>query len=339
MNAIGRDAAQMHGVIRGTGRFITGCFILLVPAVVLAQSIGGYPEKPVRIVVPFPAGSVTDIVTRIAAQRLAPRLNQQVVVENRTGASGNIGSELVAKAAPDGYTLGLITASTHGVAAAVGGNLPYDPIKDFRPVSMIGEAPYAFVIYPGIPAKTVSELIALAKTQPGKMNYGSAGIASVGHLAAALFAHQSGIVLNHVPYKATVQSQIDIMAGRLEMQIATVAPTLQAIRDGKLRALATTGSRRLAALPEVPTMLESGVKDYVVALWMAFAMPAATPEVIARRLNADMNALLAERETIETLRKNGFEPETGAPEAVTTRIRGEIEMWRALIAKTGIKAE
>ena len=311
----------------------------LFAAPAFAQTPAGYPDRPIRVVVPFPPGAVTDIITRIATQKLNSRLGQQVVVENRSGASGNIGADLVAKAAPDGYTMGLITASTHGVAAAVGGNLPYDPIKDFKPVSMLGEAPYVLVIYPGIAARNVTELVALAKTKPGQMNYGSAGIASVAHLAAALFAYQSGIVLNHVPYKATVQSQIDIMAGRLEMQVATVAPTLPAIREGKLRALATTGKKRLAALADVPTMMEAGVKDYTVALWMAFVMPAATPEAITRRLNGDMTAVLNEADTVEGLRKQGFEPESGPPELVTTRIRAEIDMWRALIARTGIKAE
>lgn len=340
MRVAGRTCRR--GVLQ-SGSFPGAAWALAIGAFAMApaaaQLPASYPDRPIRIIVPFPAGSVTDIVTRIVSQRLSSRLAQQMVVENRTGASGNIGSDLVAKAAPDGATMGLITASTHGVAAAVGGNLPYDPIRDFRPVSMIGEAPYALVIYPGIAAKSVNELVALARTRPGQMNYGSAGIASVGHLAAALFAYQSGISLNHVPYKATVQSQIDIMAGRLDMQIATVAPTLPSIREGKLRALATTGKKRLAVLPDVPTMMESGVKDYVVALWMAFAMPAATPEPMARRLNAEMNSILGESDTIETLRKNGFEPETGPPELVTARIRGEIDTWRTLIAKTGIKAE
>jgi len=330
-----RKAALMS--LSGALTIISLGLFAVVPA--SAQTAAAYPDRAIRIIVPFPAGSVTDIVTRIVSQRLSSRLAQQMVVENRTGASGNIGSDLVAKAAPDGYTMGLITASTHGVAAAVGGNLPYDPIRDFKPVAMIGEAPYAFVIYPGIAAKSISDLVAIAKTRPGQMNYGSAGIASVGHLAAALFAFQTGISLNHVPYKATVQSQIDIMAGRLDMQIATVAPTLPSIREGKLRALATTGKRRIAALADVPTMMESGVKDYVVALWMAFAMPAATPDAMTRRLNGEMNVILVENEMVETLRKNGFEPETGSPESVTSRIRGEIEMWRALIAKTGIKVE
>ena len=322
-------------------RCASGMILALLPSLVLAQAStpGAYPDRPVRLVVPFPSGAVTDIIARIAAQKLTTRLGQQIVVENRSGASGNIGADLVAKAAPDGYTMGLITASTHGVAAAVGGSLPYDPVRDFKPVSMLGEAPYVFVIYPGIAAKTVAELVAIAKTRPGQMNYGSAGIASVAHLAAALFAYQSGISLNHVPYKATVQSQIDIMAGRLDMQVATVAPTLPALRDGKLRALATTGKKRLAVLSDVPTMMEAGVKDYVVALWMAFVTPAATPDAIIRRLNADMTAILTEAETVENLRKQGFEPEAGPPDLVTARIRAEIEMWRSLIARTGIKAE
>ena len=317
------------------------CAIGAAPAFTpaLAQSPANYPDRPIRLIVPFPAGSVTDIVSRLAAQKLSLRLGQQVLVENRVGASGSIGVEVVAKAAPDGATMGLITASTHGVAAALGSKLPYDPIKDFKPVSMIGEAPYALVIAPGIAAKTVADLVAFARTRPGQINYGSAGIASVGHLAAALFAHQSGIALNHIPYKSTVQSQIDIMAGRLDMQVATVAPILQNLREGKLRALATTGGKRIAALPEVPTMIEAGVKDYVVALWMALVMPAATPEPFTRRLNAEMTGVLSEADTVETLRKLGVEPETGAPELVTSRIRGEIDMWRALIARTGIKAE
>jgi len=309
----------------------------LAPA--FAQSVANYPDRPVRLIVPFPAGSLTDIVSRIAAQRLSTRLGQQFVVENRAGATGNIGVDLIARAAPDGYTMGLITASTHGVAPALGAKLTYDPIRDFKPVSMIGEAPYVLVLYPGIAATSIAELVALAKTKPGQLNYGSAGIGSVAHLAAALFAQQTGIELNHIPYKSTVQSAIDMITGRLDMQVATVAPTLQIIREGKLRALATTGRKRIAALPDVPTMRESGVKDYEVALWMAYSMPAATPDVITRRLNAEMTATLSEGETVAALRKQGFEPETGAPELVTAHIRGEIDRWRALLAKTGIKAE
>ncbi len=306
----------------------------------LAQPVSdSYPDRPVRLIVPFPAGSATDTVSRLLAQKLGVRLGQQVVVENRPGASGNIGVDLIARAAPDGYTLGLITASTHGVAPALSAKLPYDPIKDFKPVAMVGAAPYVLVLYPGIPAKTIAELVALAKTKPGQFNYGSAGPASVAHLAAALFCNATGIEMTHVPYKSSAQSSIDMITGRLDMQFATVAPTLQAIRDGKLRALATTGRKRASVLPEVPTMIEAGVKDYDVALWFAYVMPAAPPNAIASRLNREMAAILSDPETADAMRRQGFEPEPGAPDRVTARIRSETELWRALVAKIGIKVE
>jgi tripartite-type tricarboxylate transporter receptor subunit TctC len=298
-----------------------------------------YPDRPVRLIVPFPAGSATDTVSRLLAQKFSTRLGQQFVVENRPGASGNIGVDLIAKAAPDGYTVGLITASTHGVAPALGAKLPYDPFKDFKPISMIGAAPYALVLYPGIPVKTVSDLVALAKTKPGQLNYGSAGLASLAHLAAALFESETGIDMTHIPYKSSAQSSIDMITGRLDMQFATVAPTLQNIRDGKLRALATTGRKRVSALPEVPTMIESGVKDYDVALWIAYVTPAGTPDAVVGRLNREMVAILNDPETAEALRKQGFDPDPGPPEAVSARVRSEVEQWRALVAKTGIKPE
>jgi tripartite-type tricarboxylate transporter receptor subunit TctC len=308
---------------------------LSVPAA--AQT--AWPDRPVRLIVPFPAGSATDVVSRLVAQKLTAKLGQQFVVENRAGASGAIGVDIVAKAAPDGTTMGLITASTHALAPALGAKLPYDTVKDFKPVSMIFDAPYALVLYPGIPVKTVSDLVALAKTKPGQLNYGSAGLASLAHLAAALFESETGIDMTHIPYKSSAQSSIDMITGRLDMQFATVAPTLQNIRDGKLRALATTGRKRVSALPEVPTMIESGVKDYDVALWIAYVTPAGTPDAVVGRLNREMVAILNDPETAEALRKQGFDPDPGPPEAVSARVRSEVEQWRALVAKTGIKPE
>jgi tripartite-type tricarboxylate transporter receptor subunit TctC len=298
-----------------------------------------WPDQPVKLIVPFPAGSATDIVSRLMAQKFSTRLGQQFVVENRPGASGSIGVDMIAKATPDGTTIGLITASTHGVAPALGSRLPYDTIKDFKPISMIGTAPYVLVLYPGISAKSVAELVALAKTEPGKLNYGSAGIASLAHLAAALFASDTGIELTHVPYKSSAQSSIDIITGRLDMQFATVGPTLENIRQGKLRALATTGRKRVFSLPDVPTMMEAGVKDYDVALWIAYVAPAGTPDAIIARLNREMAAILSEPDIVETLRKQGFEPDPSPPEAVTARVRNETEKWRALVARTGIRAQ
>jgi tripartite-type tricarboxylate transporter receptor subunit TctC len=298
-----------------------------------------WPDRPVKLIVPFPAGSATDIVSRLMAQKFSIRLGQQFVVENRPGASGSIGVDMIAKATPDGTTIGLITASTHGVAPALGSKLPYDTTKDFKPISMIGAAPYVLVLYPGIPAKSIAELVALAKTKPVTLNYGSAGIASLAHLAAALFASDTGIELTHVPYKSSAQSSIDIITGRLDMQFATVGPTLENIRQGKLRALATTGRKRVFSLPDVPTMMEAGVTDYDVALWIAYVAPAGTPDAIVTRLNREMAAILSEPDLVETLRKQGFEPDPGPPEAVTARVRNETEKWRALVAKTGIKVQ
>jgi len=302
-----------------------------------AQSGTGYPERPIRLVVPFPAGASSDVISRLLMQKLSVRIGQQVVIENRPGASGSIGADLVAKAAPDGYTIGLVTASTHAVSPALGTRLPYDPIKDFKPISMIGAAPYVLVVYPGLPAKSIAELVALAKAKPGTLNYGSAGIASLAHLGTAQFATQMGIDITHVPYKSSSQSLIDMVTGRLEMQFATIAPVLQNIRSGQLRALATTGRKRVAALPDVPTMMESGVADYEVALWMAFVLPAAAPDAIAAKLNGEMTAILSDAETQEAMRKHGFEADPGRPEAVTARIQSETGKWRALVAKTGIK--
>src|SRR4051812_41392741 len=282
-------------------RFVLTLLALLAAAPSSAQDSANYPDKPVRIVVPFPAGSATDIVSRLMAQKFSAKLGQQFIVENRPGASGNLGVDIIAKSAPDGYTLGLITASTHGVTPALGTKLPYDSIADFKPVSMIGAAPYVLVLYPGIPANSIAELVALAKTKPGQLNYGSAGLASLAHLAAALFANDTGIGLTPGPYKSSAPSSIDIITrrlrmpistGRLDMQFATVGPTLENIRDGKLRALATTGARRVSSLPDVPTMMEAGVKDYDVALWIAYVTPAGTPDAIAGKLNRAMNEIL-----------------------------------------------
>jgi len=304
-----------------------------------AQPDANYPDRPVRLIVPFPAGSSTDIVSRMMAQKFSTRLGQQFVVENRAGASGNLGADMVAKAVPDGYTIGLITASTHGVAPALGTKLPYDTMNDFKPISMVGAAPYVLVLYPGIPARSLAELVALAKTKPGQLNYGSAGLASLAHLAAALFANDANIELTHVPYKSSAQSSIDIMTGRLDMQFATVGPTLENIREGKLRALATTGRRRVSSLPDVPTMMEAGVAGYDVALWIAYVAPAGTPDAIVAKLNRAMTDILKESDVVESLQKQGFDPDPGTPGAVTARIQNETEKWRALVAKTGIKPE
>jgi tripartite-type tricarboxylate transporter receptor subunit TctC len=298
-----------------------------------------WPERPLRLVVPFPAGSSTDIIARIVAQKLSHRLGQQVVIENRAGASGNIGADAVAKAAPDGYTIGIATASTHAVAASLSPNLPYDPIRDFAPVAMIGSQPYVLVLHPALPARNLAELIALAKAKPGTLNYGSAGIASLAHLATELFASMAGVNIIHVPYKSSSQSMTDMITGRLDMQFATIAPSLPTIRAGQLRALVTSGKTRVAALPELPTVAEAGIAGYEAALWVSFVVPSGTSPRIIARLNREVNDVLESSDGTEALVAQGMAPEPGPPEALTERIRGDIEKWRGVAAKAGIRSE
>jgi tripartite-type tricarboxylate transporter receptor subunit TctC len=317
---------------------IAALAVLIAGSAALAQTgDAAWPDRPIRLIVPFPAGSSTDIIARILGQRLGTKLGQQVVIENRVGASGNIGADAVAKAAPDGYTLGIATASTHALAVSLSANLPYDPVKDFAPVGMVGGQPYVLVTYPGLQAKSLGELIALAKTKPGALNYGSAGVASLAHLAGALFASEAGINLTHVPYKSSAQSVTDMITGRLDMQFATIAPTLATIRDGKLRALVTTGAARSAALPDLPTVAESGLPGYEAVLWVALVMPPGTPAPVVTRLNRNVNDILRSADARDALIAQGVEPEPGPPEAVTQRIKTDIDKWRGVVAKAGIK--
>jgi tripartite-type tricarboxylate transporter receptor subunit TctC len=261
------------------------------------------------------------------------------VIENRAGASGNIGADAVAKAAPDGYTIGIATASTHAVAASLNANLPYDPIKDFAPVAMIGSQPYVLVLHPALPARNLAELIALAKAKPGTLNYGSAGVASLAHLATALFASMAGVNIVHVPYKSSSQSMTDMITGRLDMQFATIAPSLPNIRAGQLRALATSGKTRVAALPELPTVAEAGLAGYEAALWVSFVMPSAAPPMIMARLNREVNEILGSADGKAALVAQGMESEPGPPAAVSEHIRSDIRKWREVAASAGIHAE
>jgi putative tricarboxylic transport membrane protein len=310
----------------------------LIATTAQAQA-GGWPEKPIRLIAPFPPASTSDVIGRVLGQKLSQRLGQPVVVDNRVGASGNIGADAIAKAAPDGYTIGIVTSSTHAVAVSLSSKLPYDPLKDFTPIAMLANSSYALVLYPGVPAKDIKELIALAKKRPGTLNYGSAGPASLAHLAAALFATLSDINITHVPYKSSSQSVIDLISGRLEMQFATIAPTLANIRAGQLRALAVTGRKRSDSLPDVPTMDEAGVKGYEATLWFALMAPAGLPAGIVTRLNRETLDILNSPEMKQTLAQQGFVPDPGTPDTLSAQIRGDIAKWRDVIAKAGIKAE
>jgi tripartite-type tricarboxylate transporter receptor subunit TctC len=299
----------------------------------------GWPSRPIRLIVPFPPASTADVVARVLGQKLGVRLGQQFFVENRVGASGNIGTEVIAKAAPDGYTVGIVTSSTQAVAVTLSSSLPYDPIRDFTPIVLIASSPYVLVVYPGLSAKSVAELIGLAKRKPGVLNYGSAGPASLAHLAGALFATMTDTALTHVPYKSTAQSVIDMMSGRLDMQFATIPPSIQTIRAGQLRALAVTGKQRVDALPDTPTMAEAGVPGYDATLWFALVAPAKFPAGLAGRLNHEVMEILNAADMKDLLAQQGLVAEAGPPEVLTAQIRSDIAKWREVISKTGITAE
>jgi tripartite-type tricarboxylate transporter receptor subunit TctC len=295
-----------------------------------------WPSRPIRLVVPFTAGSSSDIVARIVAQRLGERLGQSVVIDNRVGAGGNVGTEAVARADPDGYTLGLATATTHAVTAGLSAALPYDPVRDFAPISMIGSSPFVLAVFPALPAKDIRELIALAKAKPRALNYASAGPTTLAHLSGVLFEKMAGIELTHVPYRGTAQSTLDLLEGRVEMSFSTIPPSLVHLREGKLRAMATTGATRTPALPDTPTMAESGLPGYESALWQSIAAPAKTPPAIIARLNREIVTLLGEPEVRASLAKQGVEAEPGTPDALAARIRADIEKWRDVIRGAGI---
>jgi tripartite-type tricarboxylate transporter receptor subunit TctC len=305
------------------------------------QPSGGthWPDRPIHLIVPFPPGSSSDIVARVVAQKLGERLGQQLVVENRPGASGNVGTEAVAHADPDGYTLGLGNTSTHTVSPNLMTQQTYDPIKDFAPISMIGASPFALALYPGVPAHNVQELIALAKAKPGTLTFASAGPATLANLAGVLFNKMAGVEITPVSYRGTEQEVLDVIAGRVDMQFGTIPPTLPLIRQDKVRAIAVTGAQRSPALPDVATVAESGLRGYETVLWQAIYAPAGTPAAIVTRLNAEVNAILHDSDVVGTFAKMGVEPEPSTPQQLAARITSEIKKWHDVIVSAGIQAQ
>jgi tripartite-type tricarboxylate transporter receptor subunit TctC len=295
-----------------------------------------WPTRPIRLIVPFTAGSSSDIVARIVAQKLGERLKQQVFVENRVGASGNLGSEAVARAEPDGYTMGLANASTHAVAPSLSSRLGYDPVRDFAPVSMLGSSPFVLSVYPGLTARSVPELIGLAKARPRTLTYASAGPATLAHLSGALFEKMGRIEMVHVPYRGTAQAALDLMEGRVDMQFGTIPPSIGNIRDGRLRAIGVTGAVRNAALPDVPTIAESGLPGYESSLWQGYVMQAGTPPGIIAKANREVTAVLNDAGIRAALTEQGVEPEPGPPQALAERMRADIAKWHDVIVSAGI---
>lgn len=315
-------------------------------AAIAAVSVGAqsaaraadWPTRPIHFIVPFPAGSSSDIVARIVAQALSERLGQTLVVENRPGASGEIASEYVAHAAPDGYTLGLINTS-FTLLPSLTATLTFDPIKSFAPVSMIGASPFILAAYPGLPAHTVQDVIALAKADPGKHTFAEAGPATLANLAGVLFTKMAGIQITPVSYRGSEQEVPDVIAGRVDMAFVTIPPTLPLIQQGQVRAIALTGAKRSPAIPDVPTIAESGLAGYEAVLWQAINAPAGTPAPILARLNAETNALLRDANTANALAGVGVEAEPSTPQQLADRIAADIRKWHEVIVSAGIKAQ
>lgn len=298
-----------------------------------------YPSKPIRMIVPFPSGGGSDTVGRIVGQKLGERLGQQMVVENRTGAGGSIGADVVAKAAPDGYTMLLGSTSDMTQYPAVNPKVPYSTARDFAPVALLGTVPLVLVVHPSLPVKTVKEFIALAKARPGEINYGSAGNGSTTHLAVELFILTTQVRMTHVPYKGSPQAVIDLVAGNVQTGIPTMPAALPFITPGRVRALGVSTAKRASVLPDVPSLQEGGVKGYDTALWTGLLVPAGTPREIVSRLHTEIVNVLGLPDVKEALARQGAEPASSTPEQFAAYIKSELAKWAKVVKDANIRLE
>jgi tripartite-type tricarboxylate transporter receptor subunit TctC len=315
---------------------------LALPAAVLFTGIAaaqGYPNKPIRLMVPFPPGGSTDIVARIVAQKLGAQLGQSLVIENRGGAGGTLGTAVVAKAAPDGYSLVVGTTSTHVVAPSVYQRLDYDPVKDFAPITLIAVTPYLLVVNPAVQAKTVKELVGLMKAKPGQMNYASAGVGSTTHLAMEMLKNVSDTYALHIPYNGNGPAGTAVIAGQVEVLFGSLPALLPHAKSGRVRALAVGTPKRSPSLPEVPTVAESGYAGFDASLWLAFMAPAGTPAPIVERLQKEIVAAVNAKETSEALDKAGAEPLTSTPAELAAMIRDGVAKYAKVVKAAGVKPE
>jgi len=310
--------------------------LMLGAAGALAQN---YPAKPIRLVVPFPAAGTTDILAREVAQRLSVLWGQSVVVDNRPGAGGNIGSDLVAKSAPDGYTLLMGTVGTHAINPSLYSKMPYDHVKDFTPVILVAGVPNVLEVTPSLPVNSVADLIKLAKEKPGQLNFASSGSGTSIHLSGELFKAMAGVDMTHVPYKGSAPAITDLMGGQVQLMFDNLPSSLGQIKAGKLRAIAVTSAQRAAALPNVPTIAESGVPGFEASSWFGILAPAGTPPAIVARINADVNQWLQSAEAKDKLLAQGAVAAGGTPADFAAHIRAETEKWAKVVKISGAKVD
>lgn len=315
---------------------VAGC--LLAPAMPSWGAEAAYPVRPVRVIVPFPAGSATDLLARILGQKLSLQLGQNMLVDNRGGGSGSIGALAAARAVPDGHTLILGGLSMLVVAPAVNPNVGY-VLKDFAPITNVVMAPYVLVVSEKVAVNNVKDLIALARARPGQLSYASAGSGSLAHLAGELFSLQAGIRMTHVPYKTSAQSVVDVANGNVQVLFGTLGPTLPFIQGGRLRVLGVTGRSRLPALPDAPAISETALPDYDVVYWLGMLAPAATPKSIISRLNAEIHIALGARDIKEALAAQGLEPAPTTPQAFARLLDEDAVKWRQVIKAAGVRGD
>jgi len=317
---------------------IIASFAATLCAVCTGAAFGqAYPSKPIRIVAPFAPGGGTDLIARVAAQKMTESLGQQTVVDNRPGAGGVLGAELGAKAPPDGYTFTLI-AGSYAVNPSLF-KLNFDPVNDITAVIQLSQGPFLVVVHPSLPVKNIKELIALAKAKPGQLTFASSGAGSITQLATELFNDMAGIKMIHIPYKGTGPALTDTMAGQVQILFGSVGVTIPQLNSGRLRAIAVTTLKRIAALPDVPTIDESGVKGYSVVLWHGLIGPKGLPRPIVDRVNGDLNKALQTKEMQDRLAGDGVSAAGGTPEQFAALIKKDIEVWRGVVKKAGVKAE
>jgi tripartite-type tricarboxylate transporter receptor subunit TctC len=316
-------------------RALTALFLALFSQVVFPQQ---YPSRPLKLIVPFPPAGATDIVGRIVAQKLSERLGQPVVVENRPGAGGSLGSDLAAKATPDGYTILMATSSTHSIGPVLQ-KLPYDPIKDFAPITHVANVPNVLVVSPKLPAKNLAELVALARSQPGKLNYASAGVGSITQLNAELFKMIAKVDIVHVPYKGTQLSIPDLANGSVSMLFDSLASAVPNIKSGNVRPLALNAPRRSALFPDLPTLAEAGMPEFDLYTWFGMFAPAGTPPEAVARIQREVVAGLKSPDVLERFAAVGAEPVGSTPAEFVERIRSDAAKWGEVIRAGNIRAQ
>ena len=321
---------------RWLNRLALGVLFAVFAFSVSAQT---YPTKPIRIVVPFPAGGTTDVLARAAAQKLTEALGQAAVVDNRPGAGGNIGAELVAKSPPDGYTLLMGTVGTHAINPSLYPKMPYDHVRDFVPVILVAGVPNVLVINPSLPVNSVQELIAYAKANPGKLNFASSGNGTSIHLSAELFKTMAGVQMAHIPYKGSAPALQDLVGGQVQLMFDNLPSALALIKAGRLKALAVTSKERAAVLPDVPTIAESGLPGFEASSWFGLLAPAGTPQLVIAKLNAEIAKWLATPEAKEKLLAQGAIVAGGTPEDFARHIAAETTKWQKVVKESGAKID